>query len=167
MIEYILAAIAGKAIYNQGKKIRDKREENRRRRNTPCSFDDGISFDDFEDIAYEAARKFKRITGIKVDGPVIYCDVRSQSGLSTWEFHVDFNDWGHITGAYWWGQDNKDSDIPEYYGDMVQELIHKHEEAVEEDEDEPEEIMYKYCSRCGARASAGAKYCHNCGSYIW
>lgn len=68
--------------------------------------------------------KHRRVKNISVKGPVIYCTVESQTGNSNWDFNVDFNNWGHITGTYWSQTDNDDSSIPKHYGDMVSEEIH-------------------------------------------
>lgn len=51
------------------------------------------------------------------------CIVQSQSGISEWEFWVDFNDYGHITGRFWWHTDNSDSNIPEKFGDIISSFI--------------------------------------------
>lgn len=92
---------------------------NQRRRCMPCSFEDGITYDDFVGIANRAGRKLKRVQVVSVDGAVIRCNVESQTGYSDWDFNVDFNDWGHITGTYWTHSDNSDSSIPRHYGKMV------------------------------------------------
>jgi len=54
-----------------------------------------------------------------VSGPFICGEVESQSGISTWKFTVDFNDYGKITGRYWIKSENKDSTIPNRIGDMI------------------------------------------------
>ena len=99
----------------------------KRREQTPVSFFDGLSVDDFKKIAEKAASKIKRIEDVTVyhDG-TINCDVRSNSGLSTWSFSLDFNEWGHITGEYWISQDNDDSSIPDYVGDTISRMINAH-----------------------------------------
>lgn len=92
---------------------------------TPCKFADGISYEDFSNIAYQAAKKIKRIKDVTVSGTIIYCTVASQTGISDWDFRVDFNNWGHITGTYWKRSDNLDSNIPKVYGHMVSGEIHQ------------------------------------------
>ena len=101
-----------------------RHEVNLKRISTPCFFRDGISLDEFTDIANKCGKKLKRVKRVKVKGPVVYCTVESQSGYSEWEFKVDFNDWGHVTGTYWPQADNDDSSIPKHYGQMMSGFIH-------------------------------------------
>ena len=100
------------------------RAVNQKRKATPCFFKDGISAEEFKKIALHVGEKHRRVKNISVKGPVIYCTVESQTGNSNWDFNVDFNNWGHITGTYWSQTDNDDSSIPKHYGDMVSEEIH-------------------------------------------
>lgn len=97
---------------------------NTKRRNMPCFFDDGLSLEAFKKMAKRARRKIKRIKFISVNDGIIYCNVESQTGYSYWNFSVDFNDWGHITGTYWIKTDNDDSSIPNHYGQMISGWIH-------------------------------------------
>ena len=96
---------------------------NSQRKKASCSFEDGISSSEFESIAHDVAKKFERITDVFVSNATIYCDVKSQTGMSTWVFSVDFNDWGHITGIFWRNSDNDVSDIPKYYATAVSKEI--------------------------------------------
>lgn len=97
---------------------------NKKRQDMPCFFDDGLSFEIFEEMAKRAGRKIKRVKDVSVRDGMIYCNVESQTGYSDWDFSVDFNDWGHVTGTYWTKTDNEDSSIPEHYGQMVSGWIH-------------------------------------------
>lgn len=102
----------------RAKKVNEKRKYTRLR------FDEGVSFEEFEQIAVNVARKLKRVTNAYVDGGVITCVVESQTGYSEWEFSADFNDWGHLTGTFWTQSDNDDSTIPSRYGILVSREIH-------------------------------------------
>ncbi len=104
---------------DRAKRVEDKRRE------MPCLFKYGISFSEFEDIAYSAARTIKRIKNVNVSGAKITCTVESNTGYTDWEFYVDFNNWGHITGVFWGHSDNTDSPIYEYYGKAVSRAIHE------------------------------------------
>lgn len=101
---------------------KDAREA-KRRRETPCDFSEGVSEEDLKNIAQEARRGIKRIVSIDVDGPVVQGVVRSQSGISTWSFSIDFNDWGHITGRYWISSENSDSAIPKAIAGRIEDAI--------------------------------------------
>lgn len=56
-------------------------------------------------------------------GAKVYGSVRSQSGLTEWDFTIDFNDYGKISGAYWLWSENEDSLIPEYIAKEMQKKI--------------------------------------------
>ena len=90
-----------------------------KRKNIPCRFRDGITYEDFSEIAHKAGKRIKRIKEVTISGAVIYCTVESQTGYSDWDFYVDFNNWGHVTGTYWKRTENNDSNIPKHFGDMV------------------------------------------------
>ena len=113
----LVAGLAGLAI----KAAKNIHEEAQRK---ACEVEwDNIAEEEFEEIAENAARTIKRLTGIKVIGPVVYGSVRSQSGLTDWSFTLDFNDYGHITGTCWRTQDNEDSKIPNVLKERIQEEI--------------------------------------------
>lgn len=99
---------------------------NRKRKETPCFFKDGISREEFEKIARRIGKRLRRVKNITVEGPIIYCTAESQTGFTTWDFNVDFNDWGHVTGIYWTQTDNEDSSLPMHYAQMVSEAIHNY-----------------------------------------
>ena len=80
----------------------------------------------FESFAKEVGKKIKRINSIQVNGPVIMCNVDSNTGFSDWNFKVDFNNWGHITGTFWIKTENYDSSIPGYYGRKLSGLIQEY-----------------------------------------
>lgn len=103
-----------------GAKIVKNKVEDNKRRNIECTFSDGISEDEFEEIVLYEARHIKRITNVRVIGPYIYGSVRSQSGISSWDFNLDFNDYGHITGTFWSSSGNNDSEIPKILGRRIQ-----------------------------------------------
>ena len=121
--EIVTIGAIGALIRKGIKNAEERAEEERRRKNTPCGFTDGISREQFELIAKEAGRHIKRLIKLSVDGPVVYGTVRTQSGLSEWDFKVDFNDYGHITGKYWLSSDNDDSNIPGHVADNMSTMI--------------------------------------------
>lgn len=93
------------------------------RKNTPCIFSEDLTKNEFEQIALEISEPIKRLT-IKVDNQFITGVVRTQSGIDTWKFILDFNDFGVVTGKYWWiDKGNPDSKIPEAYAMQLQETI--------------------------------------------
>ena len=102
-----------------------RNEIDMKRKNTPCKFQDGITYEELSNIAQKVGERIERIKNVIVTEAVIYCTVESQSGCSEWNFYVDFNDWGHVTGTYWENTENNDSGIPEHFGDMMSENIRK------------------------------------------
>lgn len=114
-------------IGHEGKKNREEAEQRatqeNRRKSSKCKFDDGISEVEFAELALKVAKKIKRVKNASVSGPVVCGEVESQSGLSTWGFCVDFNDYGHITGKYWIRSENDDSSIPSRIGEMISEQL--------------------------------------------
>lgn len=106
-----------------GEKIKKSAEERRRRANRPfmvCAFDEGISQEQFRQLAHEAVDSIKkRHVEIAVHGPIIEGIVWSNTNLSSWRFKVDFNDYGHISGNYWLQSDNDQSIIPKSIAEKV------------------------------------------------
>ena len=111
-------------LHEQEAEWKRVRAVNSKRRDMPCFFNDGLPFDVFEEMAKSAGRKIKRINNVSVYGGIISCNVESQTGYTDWDFNVDFNDWGHVTGTFWTTTDNYDSSIPKHYGKTVSGLIH-------------------------------------------
>ena len=99
--------------------------ETQRRRSSPLSFDDGVSREEFAAIAQDAARRAPRVSRVDVAGMTATLHVRSNSGLTTWTAQVDFNDYGHLTGAYWITTENDESLIPEHFARAVRAEIEK------------------------------------------
>lgn len=92
---------------------------NMKRKAMPCSFCDGLTSEMFNTFAHRAGKRIKRIKSVTVRDAVIRCNVESQTGYSNWDFYLDFNNWGHITGLYWMQTYNKDSSIPHHFGQMI------------------------------------------------
>ena len=107
-------------------RIRTAEEEERRRQSIECSFDE-ISRSDFEDIVYEAIRPFKkskRLKGYSIDEAQITGYISSRSGISDWSFTIDFNDYGHITGDFYWvDRGNSDAEIQYTIAHSIQRSI--------------------------------------------
>ena len=127
LLKALVAGAAGLgllALLNQANKEEQaKIEENKRRMNTLCSFDGPISYDEFQSVVHSAAKTIRRLKVMEIDGPIVRCSVRSSSGLSTWEFTLDFNDYGDITGKCWTSSDNEESTIPSVFAERIQEEL--------------------------------------------
>ena len=108
------------------KEEKEKIAEENRRKNTPCYFDGAISETDFQSIVKKAAKPIKRLKIMEIDGPIVHCSVRSTSGITTWKFTLDFNDYGKITGKCWSKIENKDSSIPDVFVEKIQDGINEY-----------------------------------------
>lgn len=124
LLEIIVFGIFGGVLIKTINVAKKSAEEERRRKNTPCYFTDGISREQFNVIVKRASKHIKRLTELTVDGAIVYGTVRTQSGLSEWNFEIDFNDYGHITGQYWISTDNSDSTIPLHIADNITKMIY-------------------------------------------
>lgn len=166
------AGVAGhviKKVRQNAREAAEERAEQERRRNTPCRFVDGFSEYEFEQMVKKAGKNIRRLSEISVDGPIVYGVVQSQSGISEWNFKLDFNDYGHITGTYWLSSDNDDSNIPERFGDLIQSAINNYSSEEDDDDDEPE-YNYGgngYCPYCGKQQTvSNAVFCSYCGNRL-
>lgn len=72
-----------------------------------------ISEKRFEAIARIEARKCNRIESFAVDGYTVTGAIRSNSGISTWQFSISYDQGGEVTGAYHLWSENDDSSIPQ------------------------------------------------------
>lgn len=115
------------ALAREGERRREEAEELERleaveseRRSVPCFRDGVFSYEEFKDTAL-AAKKGSRLKQIAVaqNDATVVCTVASQSGQSTWDFILDFNDWGHVTGTCRLWAENKDSSIPTYFKEAM------------------------------------------------
>ena len=126
-----------KLVIEEAKKEKEETERNRiradieaeecihyRHRQITICYPDELSEDDFQKLAHRVAKRIKRLTIDIAENAVITGHVDSQSGISTWEFVVDFDDYGTITGNYWMRScDNYDSGIPERFAELMKQAI--------------------------------------------
>ena len=111
-----IAGIAAKRVYGNF-------QETRRRKSSPLQFTEALSPMTFNEIVQEAARKTPRVKGIAITGMTVDLHIRSNTGLTSWNTEVDFNDYGRLTGTYWLNSENKDSVIPKFFADLVESEI--------------------------------------------
>lgn len=122
------------------------RREEERRVNTSCDFTNGISEEEFKSLVREVAKPIKRMR-VWIDNTKVECEVRSMRGNSFWWFILDFNDFGNITGKYWWLRcDNDDSNIPSSFANELKYQIEcfLRNNSYDEDEEESEEEYEEY-----------------------
>ena len=168
LLEWAFGAGYAGLLISISQKERKRKHQESVRRNTPCVFCDGFSEYEFEHLVKQVGQRIRRISDISVCGPIVYGVVQSQSGISEWNFTLDFNDYGHVTGKYWISSDNDDSGIPERLGDMIQSAINDY--LSEDDSAEYNEYPklstggYIYCPYCGKQQTfTNALFCAFCG----
>ncbi|WP_317855810.1 hypothetical protein [Chakrabartyella piscis] len=108
-------------------RLRKNAAEEKRRKETPCNFKDGFTKDEFYTMVQSAGKGSPRLKNLYANGPIVYGTVRSQSGLSVWDFSIDFNNYGTLDGSYWIQSENKDSSIPKYIADKIAKSIREYE----------------------------------------
>ena len=96
------------------------------RKNTLCHFSPTLTQSDFENIAVNVAKPIKRLK-VFVENEFVVGEVRTSSGINTWKFKLDFNDYGHVSGKYWFSyNDNVHSEIPDSYAQQLKSAIEEH-----------------------------------------
>jgi len=125
MILTLGALLAFTVIFLGGlREISRAEKENEKRRKIPISWPDGLNQEIFEEICRKAAKSIRRLKIKSFDGLYISCEVKSSSGLSTWDFSADFYDYGKLSGEYFTGYvENEDSTIPKVFLEKVSEGI--------------------------------------------
>ncbi len=112
-----------KIYERERREYEEELREEKRKWETPFTYNGIIEYIYFVDLAKKLAKPIKRLT-IEIDGSVITGTVRSQSGISTWTFRLDFNYYGHITGEYrFLERGNYDSIIPTSYAEQLKNAI--------------------------------------------
>lgn len=117
------AAFAVGSLITVGLLIDWEERGERKRNNAWHGFKGGLTEAKFQDMALEVSMKFPRIKAMSFIDAVIHATVESISGLSTWGFFVDYNDYGMVTGSYWMNNENEGSNIPYLFADALAEKI--------------------------------------------
>lgn len=119
--------------------LRERQEEERRAKARKelerqlasfCKYADGVSKEQFDEIIRSAEKIVRRRRiSLTVNRSVVVGTVESASGLSTWQFSLDFNDNGHMTGQVRIRSENDDSKIPFVIAKHISEQIREQREA--------------------------------------
>ena len=134
----LAVGVASVVVCGIAKSIKESNEE-KERKTIPCVYSDKLTEEDFCDIAVAAIKRIKKkITSFEVCGAVVFCTVESQTGLSKWDFRIDFNDYGEITGKYWIWSENEDSLIPKHIAQNMKKKIVDLLDSYDEGQTEPE-----------------------------
>ena len=142
-------------------------EEEDKRKQSTCNFSDGISEKDFKWIVAKSGKNIKRLTDLTTAGPVVFGTVWAQSGISKWNFTIDFNDYGHLTGKYWISSNNSDSDIPSVLAKRIKDGIQSFDRFKAENSTTSAGQSTVFCSNCGAKITGkDVRFCPYCGKEV-
>ena len=118
MFEILGAAVLSGFIIRARRKNKEIEQQNEieeqkenARKAIECRFDTSLTYEQFVDIVRRETKSISRLS-VEISGAEVVGRVQSISGISSWIFTVDFNDWGAVTGEYWVMSSNCDSDIP-------------------------------------------------------
>lgn len=76
--------------------------QERQRKETTLTFDDGVSWTRLQSMARSAIGKHRLIDTVTVNQQGIFTVKGAiKQGTFPYEAHLDFNDWGHLTGRCW------------------------------------------------------------------
>lgn len=114
--------IGGRYISKEELDAVEKRKKEERKA-TPVVFKEPLTKEVFEEIAIKTAKPIKRLT-VTIEDQFVHGYVNTISGLNSWEFCVDYNDFENITGKYWMVfLGNSDSRIPDCYAEKLKVAI--------------------------------------------
>lgn len=142
-----------------------KRKEEEKREQSSFRFSDGISEKDFKWIVSRSGKNIKRLAKLSTDGSIVHGTVWAQSGISKWNFTIDFNDYGHLTGKYWLSSDNSDSNIPNTLAKRIQNGIRDFDQLfIAESNTTETDCLIVFCPNCGAKIEGqDVRFCPYCG----
>ncbi len=106
----------------QQRKLEEEQKEFLRK-GMKCSFELPITKSIFESLVLKVSESYNRLT-VNICDTTIHGTIRSVSGISFWNFSVDFNDFGIITGNYFALEcDNNESKIPATFCEELKKEI--------------------------------------------
>ena len=71
------------------------------------------------------------------DGSLVICNVYSQSHISVWQFWIEFNDHGRLSGDWThWHRENTQSDMVESVADQISEAIKTRYQEIRDQQDQ-------------------------------
>ena len=167
LIILLVAIIFLPGAFRGGGRSSKADEEEDKRKQTSCNFSDGISEKDFKWIVAKSGKNIKRLTDLTTAGPVVFGTVWAQSGISKWNFTIDFNDYGHLTGKYWISSNNSDSDIPSVLAKRIKDGIQNFDRFKAENSTTSAGQSTVFCSNCGSKITGkDVRFCPYCGKKV-
>ena len=145
------------------------------RENTPFTFNQELTYDDFKAAVYESVESYDSIINIEIEGPSATISVKRKTGIFLWYFKVNFNDYGLFTGKYWIERNNKKSKIPESVANRIVEkcistIQYNKRLIICSTDNQKSKIYYFKCEHCGKYVKPvedrHSFYCLYCGEKI-
>ena len=121
---------------------------------------EGIPYDIFKYFVKTVAMRNKRIKSYFISDWIVYCEVISNSGLTSWDFKVDFTDLGGYP-EYSISTEKSTSTLPEYFAKEVIDLVDKYRYGEKKVYTSENDI---YCWKCGKLNSKEDPFCNYCGA---
>lgn len=162
-------------IYRENERVKRERERleaEKLRQESWKGFEDEISESDFKLMVAAAKKGINRLVSLTSVGPVVYGTVLSESGDYQWDFQVDFNDFGQITGTYYvYGEQKYDAIVNKVANTIKGYIENFPFEYIDDEADDClQEIPYtefKFCPNCGREIVVkGSKFCTFCGKAL-
>lgn len=115
---------------------------------------------EFQVIVEYVARKIKRVKVNDIIEGEVYCTAYSNSGLSSWDFSVEFSGINGIGSTYSLYNNNYESNLPEFFATQISNLI---ESGLTSGESVNNSSEINYCPYCGSKVFSDNLYCGYCG----
>ena len=147
---------------NEKTRQEEERKAQRESKRKSCvyNFDEGLSKEDFNEIVFSCTKKIKRIENVEINGLAICVTVSSVSGISSWDFVLDFNDYGKLTGKCYSKSENSDSDIPKKLNELIYDKLAPYLDSINEKRKIEKELIEQEKLRKEQRKSKLAKKKH-------
>lgn len=147
---------------NEKTRQEEERKAQRESKRKSCvyNFDEGLSKEDFNEIVFSCTKKIKRIENVEINGLAICVTVSSVSGISSWDFVLDFNDYGKLTGKCYSKSENSDSDIPKKLNELIYDKLAPYLDSINEKRKIEKELIEQEKLRKEQRKSKLAKQKH-------
>lgn len=128
--ELVIGAVALGAISSAMKKKKkkeqpisvseqDKSSIDLTRENTVFNFPKGMDESDFKAIVRNACKNIPAIVYVGTYDSIVACIVSNGNSLQKWNFKLDFNDYGQLTGKVWITTEIGNSNLPQVLADRI------------------------------------------------
>lgn len=141
-------------------------------------FRDDITDEQFAWLVQQFANsyKVKKLKSLEANGHMVLGTVTANSRITTWEFEIDYDSYGHLSSKYSIYSENDDSPIPEIVAEGIASSIRNwgslsgagwtrndfHNESMSQ----LTVIHPPFCPYCGMKLSPSFTHCPSCGKKV-